>query len=71
MFRPSSPRRSWFAAAWPLLLVAAVVLYQTGDLAFVLAVVGALLTSGWVAIGLARRRKASHHPAPERRQRRG
>ena len=49
MSHRNSSHRGWLAPAWPLLVVAGLVLYQTGDLAFASVVIAAIVVSGWVA----------------------
>ena len=52
----------WCAASWLLLLLALVVLYQSGDLGFFLMVVAAIATSGLVLAAVARRLKPPGRP---------
>ena len=71
MSRLGSPRSPWLARTWPLLVVAGLVLYQTGDVAFVAVVIAVIVVSGWVAKAALRRREASHDSGGSERRRPG
>jgi hypothetical protein len=53
MSNPGFVPRKWLTAVFVLLLMAIVVLYQTGDLFFVLVVAAAIWTSGWCVKAIA------------------
>jgi hypothetical protein len=69
MLRPCVPSRMWLAASCSLLVVAVMVLYRDGDLAFMLVVLAAIVTSGWGMMAMAGRLKTPPNPPPARERR--